>query len=201
MLEFPHRPEDHARIAIQRRAQPRVETAPEPRFRVGLWAAIAAAAVIFTLALALSARAQSITFEDGATTISQTRGFERSGPYRSQWSKPAREANERDHQGRRAATFEDAGLGTVTFEILADRNGRAVAQFQDVGDTKNFKSFSVNGRRLDIPAPRENRGIFRVALDFGKAGWQRVTASTTLRAGLPWTRQDGFSVGVCRRKS
>ena len=89
----------------------------------------------------------------------------------------------------------DGGEGMVRFGVKAGADGKAVVVFQDVGDTKNFEGFRVNGRKIAVPKPRGNGSILRVLLDFGGAGWHKVVAATTLanpRSG----QQDGFS--VCR---
>jgi hypothetical protein len=136
-----------------------------------------------------------VSLSDSGSDLSQTRNFRRGGGYESQWSQPAKNSNALDHEGRAAGSFEDGGKGLVRFGVKAGADGKAVVSFQDVGDTKNFKSFTVNGQKVDIPEPRKNGSFFRVVIDFGREGWHKVIAATTLRnprSGL----QDGFS--VCR---
>lgn len=156
--------------------------------------------LLVVLALLASA---SASFADPVSALSNftpdlsaVKDFKRSGSYASQWKTPQIGGNLVDHEGRSAGSFDDGGQGQVTFAVKAGSDGKATVVFQDVGDTKNFKDFTVNGKHIDVPAPRKNGGVLRVVLDFGKAGWHKVVATTTLknnRAG----RQDGFS--VCRR--
>lgn len=135
------------------------------------------------------------TTADPGSDVSSTRNMRRGGGYDSQWTAPSARGNARDHEGRGAGSFEDGGRGIIRLGVKADADGKAVVVFQDVGDTKNFRSFRVNGEKIDVPKPSGNGSILRVLLDFGGAGWHRVVAATTLahpRSG----QQDGFS--VCR---
>lgn len=154
--------------------------------------------------LAIAALALSVSASDAATItagvsgpLSQTRAFERSGPYASDWTAIPSGANPGAHQGRAAGVFEDAGRGRITFKVKTDAQGRARVAFQDVGDTGNFRGFAINGEAIDLPSQR-NGGWFTAELDFGVGGlgWREVTARTTLRSGLPRSRQDGF--GACK---
>lgn len=133
-----------------------------------------------------------------AQGVSETRNFARSGPYNSQWSDPAVGANTDRHQGRGPGTFEDAGKGRITFDVKADSKGNARIAVQDVGDTKNFKHLTLNGKKIDVPAPRKNGGWSYVNLSGLKAAWNTVTLRTHLKPGLPKTRQDGFGVKTCK---
>ena len=155
--------------------------------------------------LALAALALSGVVADAATItagvsgpLSQTRAFERSGPYASDWTAIPAGGNTAWHQGRRPGVFEDAGMGQIAFKVKADAQGRARVAFQDVGDTGNFHGFAINGETVDLPSQRRNGGWFTAELDFGVGGlgWHKVTARTTLRDGLPRSRQDGF--GACK---
>ena len=123
---------------------------------------------------------------------SELRNFERSGPYTSQWGSPTNGGN--TQVGRASPTFDDAGLGRIQFGCKADSKGVCSVRFQDVGDTKNFAAFYLNGKKIEIPEPRENANILEATIQFTSAGWHRVTARTFLKSGLPSTRQDGFSV-------
>lgn len=153
--------------------------------------------VLALLASAPASFAETVTPVSNFTPdLSAVRDFQRSGSYASQWRSPQAGGNLADHQGRGAGSFDDGGQGVVTFKVKAGSDGKAVVGFQDVGDTKNFKSFSLNGHDVTVPAPARNGGVFKVVLDFGKAGWHKVVAATTLKANRAG-RQDGFS--VCRR--
>lgn len=136
-----------------------------------------------------------VSLADSNAERSETRNARRAGGYESQWSQLAERENLTDHEGRSAGSFEDGGKGVVRFGVMAGADGKAVVAFQDVGDTKNFKSFTVNGQKIDIPEPRKNGSILRVVIDFGRAGWHKVVAATRIDASRPG-RQDGFS--VCR---
>ena len=154
---------------------------------------------------ALAAVALSFGAADAATitggvsgSLSQTRAFERSGPYASDWTAIPAGANPGWHQGRQPGVFEDAGLGQITFKVKTDAQGRARVAFQDVGDTGNFQGFVLNGEAIELPSQRRNGAWFTAELDFGLGGlgWREVTARTTLRPGLLRSRQDGF--GACK---
>lgn len=154
--------------------------------------------IVVLLASAGSVSAAAVTLP-GTGPISENRGFTRGGPYDTKWKNPAETENTGDHQGRSAGTFEDSGRGQIEFEVKADKDGKAVVLLQDVGDTKHFGGFTLNGEKIDIPAPGKNASMLRVLLDFGAAGWHNVVAATTLKPGLKAGKLDGFSVGVCRR--
>lgn len=159
---------------------------------------------IFALAaLALSgAVADAATITAGVSgPLSQTRAFERSGPYASDWTAIPAGGNTAWHQGRQPGVFEDAGMGQIAFKVKADAQGRARVAFQDVGDTGNFQGFVLNGEAIELPSQRRNGAWFTAELDFGVGGlgWREVTARTTLRPGLPQSRQDGFSACKVRR--
>jgi hypothetical protein len=158
--------------------------------------------------IAIAALALSVSAADAATitsgvsgALSQTRGFERSGPYSSDWSAIPAGANPGWHQGRKPGVFEDAGLGQITFEVKTDAQGRARVAFQDVGDTGAFQGFAINGEAIELPSQRRNGAWFTAELDFGVGGlgWREVTARTTLRPGLARSRQDGFATCKVRR--
>lgn len=155
---------------------------------------------IAAILIATSANAATITSGLGSR-LSEIRTTERSGPYLSDWSSIPGRANETAHQGRDAAVFEDAGRGQIIFKVKADANGRARVAFQDVGDTANFQSFSINGETIDLPSQRRDGGWFTTELNFGVGGlgWHVVVARTTLKEGLSRSRQDGF--GVCRSRA
>ncbi|MFQ8429965.1 hypothetical protein [Amaricoccus sp. W119] len=154
-------------------------------------------ALLAFLASAPAGFAGTVTsLSDFTPDLSAVRDLKRDGPYASEWKAPALGGNHVDHEGRSAGSYDDGGKGMVRFAVKAGADGKAKVSFQDVGDTKNFKKFTVNGQKIDIPAPRENGSILSVVLDLGRAGWHQVVAATELksaRAGL----QDGFS--VCRR--
>lgn len=153
-------------------------------------------------ALFLATTADAATITAGVSGgLSQTRGFDRSGPYSSDWRSIPDVANLASHQGRDAAVFEDAGRGQIAFKVKADANGRARVAFQDVGDTGNFRSFSINGQTVDLPSQQRDGGWFTAELDFGVGGlgWHDVVARTTLHSGLSRSRQDGF--GACRSRA
>ena len=152
--------------------------------------------VLAMLASASASYADSVASTNFTPDFSATRDFKRGGRIGSEWKSPATDGNTSDHQGRGVGTFEDGGQGMVKFKVKADADGKAVVGFQDVGDTKHFKSFLVNGEKIDVPAPGKNGGVLRVALDFGKAGWHKVVAITRLNTSRSGA-QDGFS--VCRR--
>lgn len=138
------------------------------------------------------------TASDRSAKGSAIRNETRGGSYASEWSGAGDAHNLKDHEGRSAGTFEDGGRGKVEFEVKAGADGKAVIDFQDVGDTRNMKNFKVNGEKVAIPKPRADGSILRVVVDFGRSGWQKVVAATTLRGGGSHAgRQDGFS--VCRR--
>lgn len=155
---------------------------------------------IAALLLATTADAATITSGLGGG-LSETRAFERSGPYSSDWGAVPDVANPIMHQGRDAAVFEDAGRGRITFKVKTDASGRALVAFQDVGDTPNFESFTINGQTIDLPSQQRDGGWFTAELEFGVGGrrWHDVVAQTTLRSGLARSRQDGF--GACRSRA
>jgi hypothetical protein len=156
--------------------------------------------ILAALFLATTADAATITAGIGGG-LSQTRGFERSGPYSSDWKSIPDVANLAAHQGRDADVFEDAGRGQITFKVKADANGRARVAFQDVGDTGNFHSFSINGQKVELPSQQRDGGWFTAELDFGVGGlgWHQVVARTTLQSGLSRSPQDG--IGACRTRA
>ncbi|TPE53506.1 hypothetical protein [Amaricoccus solimangrovi] len=149
------------------------------------------------LASASASYAGTVTsLSDFTPDLSAVRNIRRDGPYASEWSLPAALGNLADHEGRSAGSFDDGGRGMLKFAVKAGADGKATIAFQDVGDTKYFKSFKVNGHKIDIPEPRKNGSILRVLVDLGSAGWHKVVAVTELKGTRPG-RQDGFS--VCRR--
>lgn len=152
--------------------------------------------VLALLASASASFADSVPLSEYTPDLSATRGFKRGGGTTSEWRNPATLGNDADHEGRSAGSFDDGGRGMVKFAVKADADGKAVIAFQDVGDTKHFKSFTVNGQKVDVPAPARDGGVLRVALDLGKAGWHKVVAITRLNTSRGGA-QDGFS--VCRR--
>lgn len=154
-------------------------------------------ALLAFLASAPAGIAGTVTsLSDIRPDLSDVRDLKRDGPYASEWKTPALEANHIEHEGRSVGSYDDHGRGMIRFAVRAGADGKATVSFQDVADTKNFKKFTVNGQKIDIPAPRENGSILSVVLDLGRAGWHQVVAVTELKGARPG-RQDGFS--VCRR--
>lgn len=152
---------------------------------------------ILLLASAGAACAQTVReISPGSGIYDTTRELTRSGPRVSRWTSIPDGDNTASHEARPGRTFEDAGMGIITFEVKARNDGTARVQLHDVGDTKHFAGFTLNGQEIAIPEPRKNGSVFRVLLDFGSAGWHQVVAAT--RTVAP-TKLDGFSVGACRR--
>ena len=151
---------------------------------------------LFATAMVVGSAASAVT-----VTLSETRPdapltpileLARGGPYASEWSDP-QIINSHGHQGRHAGVAEDWGLGMLRLHFGG--TGRAVVEVVDACDTGNCKSVSF-GPGAVLNERRSNGASLWTLIDFEPGEDRMATFSTTLRPGLPTTRQDGFGVVV-----